>query len=55
MIRKFETQDLGAVMQIWLHGNLYVTDERFRENIDKAGGEGTAAFVSKAIAAYCGA
>ena len=22
MIRKFETQDLGAVMQIWLHGNL---------------------------------
>ena len=22
MIRKFETQDLGTVMQIWLHGNL---------------------------------
>ena len=22
MIRKFETQDLGAIMQIWLHGNL---------------------------------
>ena len=22
MIRKFETQDLDAVMQIWLHGNL---------------------------------
>ena len=22
MIRKFETQDPGAVMQIWLHGNL---------------------------------
>ena len=34
-------------------GEMYVTDERFRENIDKAGGEGTAAFVSKAIAAYC--
>ena len=35
-------------------GEMYVTDERFRENIDKAGGEGTAVFVSKAIAAYCG-
>ena len=35
-------------------GEMYVADERFRENIDKAGGEGTAAFVSRAIAAYCG-
>ena len=35
-------------------GEMYVIDERFRENIDKAGGEGTAAFVSKAIAVYCG-
>ena len=35
-------------------GEMYVADERFRENIDKAGGEGTAAFVSKAIATYCG-
>ncbi len=35
-------------------GEMYVADERFRENIDKAGGEGTAAFVSKAIAVYCG-
>ncbi|MFR7743517.1 MAG: TipAS antibiotic-recognition domain-containing protein [Acutalibacteraceae bacterium] len=34
-------------------GEMYVIDERFRENIDKVGGEGTAAFVSKAIAAYC--
>ena len=33
---------------------MYVADERFRENIDKASGEGMAAFVSKAIAAYCG-
>ena len=22
MVRKFETQDLDTVMQIWLHGNL---------------------------------
>ena len=34
-------------------GEMYVADERFRENIDKADGEGTAAFVSKAIAVYC--
>lgn len=35
-------------------GQMYVLDERFTENIDKAGGKGTAEFVSKAIAAYCG-
>ena len=35
-------------------GEMYVADERFRENIDKAGGEGTATFASKAIAVYCG-
>ena len=34
-------------------GEMYVADERFRENIDKTGGEGTAAFVSRAIAVYC--
>lgn len=33
-------------------GEMYVCDERMRRNIDKAGGDGTAAFVSKAIAAY---
>lgn len=36
-------------------GRLYVEDDRFRQNIDKAGGPGTAAFVSQAIAAYCAA
>lgn len=35
-------------------GEMYSADERFRAGIDKAGGEGTAEFVSKAIAAYCG-
>lgn len=35
-------------------GEMYLADERFRENIDKTGGEGTAAFVSKAIAVFCG-
>ena len=34
-------------------GQMYVADERFRANIDAAGGEGTAAFVQKAIAAHC--
>ena len=34
-------------------GEMYVADDRFRENIDKAGGEGTAEFAAKAIAFYC--
>lgn len=34
-------------------GQMYIADERFRQNIDKAGGEGTAAFLSRAIAIYC--
>lgn len=32
---------------------MYVADERFKENIDRAGGIGTAEFVSEAIAIYC--
>ena len=35
-------------------GEMYTADERFHRNIDKAGGEGTAEFVAKAIRAYCG-
>ena len=34
-------------------GQMYLTDERFRQNIDAAAGEGTAAFVSRAIEIYC--
>lgn len=30
-------------------GQMYTADERFRKNIDRAGGEGTAEFVKKAI------
>ena len=33
-------------------GEMYTAGERFRENLDRFG-EGTAAFLSKAIAAYC--
>ena len=34
-------------------GQMYAADERFRQNIERRGGEGTAAFVSRAIEAYC--
>lgn len=34
-------------------GQMYVEDERMKRNIDKAGSEGTAAFVNQAIAVYC--
>ena len=34
-------------------GLMYVEDERFTVNIDLAGGPGTAALVSQAIAVYC--
>lgn len=34
-------------------GELYVSDERFQQNIDNAAGEGTADFVSRAIAIFC--
>ncbi|MDW8649091.1 TipAS antibiotic-recognition domain-containing protein [Streptococcus suis] len=34
-------------------GLMYVEDERFSANIDRAGGLGTAAFVSQVIAVYC--
>ena len=35
-------------------GKMYVDDERFTANIDRAGGEGTANFVFEAIKTYCG-
>ena len=34
-------------------GQMYVNDERFKKNIDKVGGAGTAEFVNKAIWVYC--
>ena len=34
-------------------GQMYIADDRFRRNIDSAGGEGTAEFVSRAIEIYC--
>lgn len=35
-------------------GRMYSADGEFKANIDKAGGEGTAEFVSRAIEVYCG-
>ena len=35
-------------------GQMYTADERFMQNIDKAGGQGTAQFASEAIKVYCG-
>lgn len=34
-------------------GEMYICDERFKKNIDKAGGDGTAEFVSQAIIVHC--
>lgn len=34
-------------------GQMYIGDERFKNNIDSAGGNGTAEFVSHAISVYC--
>lgn len=34
-------------------GKMYVDDERFRNSIDRAGGNGTAEFVNQAIYRYC--
>ncbi|MCI9073928.1 MAG: MerR family transcriptional regulator [Lachnospiraceae bacterium] len=34
-------------------GQMYTGDYRFTENIDRAGGPGTAAFIHRAIQAYC--
>ena len=35
-------------------GEMYVADERFRKNIDKTGGDGTAEFARAAIRVLCG-
>lgn len=34
-------------------GQMYINDERFKKNIDQAGGAGTAEFVNNAILVYC--
>lgn len=46
----FYTCDLNILRSL---GSMYVGDGRFTENIDEAGGKGTASFVRTAIEIYC--
>lgn len=55
-LQEFITENFYACFNDILYGlgNMYVEDERFTANIDKAGGDGTAGFVFEAIKKYCG-
>ena len=54
-LQKFITDNYYVCTNEILSGlsEMYVCDERFKSNIDKAGGDGTAGFVKQAIAVYC--
>lgn len=54
-LRQFITQNYYTCSKDILKslGEMYVGDERFKANIDRAGGKGTAEFVSSAIEVYC--
>ena len=54
-LQKFITQHYYVCTNEILNGlgQMYVGDERFKKNIDMAGGNGTAEFVSQAISVYC--
>lgn len=54
-LQKFITDNYYTCTNEIFHGlgELYLCDERFKKNIDKAGGDGTAEFVSQAISAHC--
>ena len=55
VLQKFITDHYYVCTNEIFHGlgQMYVRDERFKKNIDKVGGDGTAGFVSRAIAEYC--
>lgn len=55
MLQKFITDNYYTCTNEILIGlsQMYVSDERFKHNIDKAGGEGNAEFVKQAITVYC--
>ena len=55
-IRDFITENMYSCTKPILSGlgQLYSAGGDFTQNIDSCGGEGTAAFVSKAIEVYCG-
>ena len=54
-LQQFITAHYYTCTKQILHGlgQMYVADERFKKNIDCAGGEGTAEFVTRAIEIYC--
>lgn len=55
VLQKFITDNYYVCTDEILNGlgQMYVDDERFKKNIDKAGGDGTAEFVRQAISVYC--
>lgn len=55
VLQKFITDNYYACTNEILSGlgEMYVFDERFKNNIDKSGGDGTADFVRRAIDVYC--
>lgn len=54
-LQSFITENFYTCTDVILMGlgEMYVSDERFKQNIDSAGGEGTAEFVKQAISYYC--
>ncbi len=54
-LQKFITEHYYTCSDSVLYelGQMYVYDERFRRNIDQAGGEGTAELVKRAIELHC--
>ena len=54
-LQSFITENFYTCTDVILMGlgEMYVSDERFKQNIDSAGGEGTAEFVKQAISCYC--
>ena len=49
------TEINNDVVSLITNRKRYFEDKRFKDNIDNAGGDGTAAFVQQAIQIYCGA
>ena len=54
-LRKFITDNYYVCTNKILSrlSKMYVCDKRFKNNIDKKGGNGTADFIEQAIAVYC--
>ena len=55
LLQKFITENYYTCTKEILYslGQMYVNDERFKNNIDKVAGEGSAKFINEAISVYC--